>query len=212
MKSDIIQIDNQGIGFQAALEQTALTARFKALDNRESLRLRLLTEEMLGMLREITGETEAKFWVEAEGKQFELHLLAHPIITGRMREELLSVSSTGRNAAAVGVMGKLRDIFERAYEVTDVGDVSDYYTRGLMLTSGPEGIDPMTFSVNASMVAWSMQKYKTTVAAEKETDEAAMQEWDELEKSIIANLADEVSISIRAREVEMVVYKSFGQK
>lgn len=212
MKSDIIQIDNQGIGFQDALEQTALSARFRALNDRESLRLRLLTEEMLGMLREITGETEARFWVESEGKQFELHLLARPIITGRMREELLSVSSTGRNAAAVGVMGKLRDIFERAYEVTDVGDVSDYYTRGLMLTSGPEGIDPMTFSVNASMVAWSMQKYKTTVAAEKETDEAAMQEWDELEKSIIANLADEVSISIRAREVEMVVYKSFGQK
>ena len=212
MKSDIIQIDNQGIGFQDALEQTALSARFRALNDRESLRLRLLTEEMLGMLREITGETEAKFWVESEGKQFELHLLARPTITGRMREELLSVSSTGRNAAAVGVMGKLRDIFERAYEVTDVGDVSDYYTRGLMLTSGPEGIDPMTFSVNASMVAWSMQKYKTTVAAEKETDEAAMQEWDELEKSIIANLADEVSISIRAREVEMVVYKSFGQK
>ena len=212
MKSDIIQIDNQGIGFQDALEQTALSARFRALNDRESLRLRLLTEEMLGMLREITGETEAKFWVESEGKQFELHLLARPIITGRMREELLSVSSTGRNAAAVGVMGKLRDIFERAYEVTDVRDVSDYYTRGLMLTSGPEGIDPMTFSVNASMVAWSMQKYKTTVAAEKETDEAAMQEWDELEKSIIANLADEVSISIRAREVEMVVFKSFGQK
>jgi hypothetical protein len=212
MKSDIIQIDNQGIGFQDALEQTALSARFRALIDRESLRLRLLTEEMLGMLREITGETEARFWVESEGKQFELHLLARPIITGRMREELLSVSSTGRNAAAVGVMGKLRDIFERAYDVTDVRDVSDYYSRGLMLTAGPEGIDPMTFSVNASMVAWSMQKYKTTVAAEKETDEAAMQEWDELEKSIIANLADEVSISIRAREVEMVVYKSFGQK
>jgi len=211
MKSDIIQIDNQGIGFQAALEQTALTARFRALDNRESLRLRLLTEEMLGMLREITGETEAKFWVESEGKQFELHLLAHPIITGRMREELLSVSSTGRNAAAVGVMGKLRDIFERAYDVTDVRDVSDYYSRGLMLTADPEGIDPMTCSFSASVVSWSMQKYKTTVAAEKETDEAAMQEWDELEKSIIANLADEVRISIRGREVEMVVYKSFGR-
>ena len=212
MKSDIIQIDNQGIGFQDALEQTALTARFRGLDNRESLRLRLLTEEMLGMLREITGETEAKFWVESEGKQYELHLLARPIITGRMREELLSVSSTGRNAAAVGVMGKLRDIFERAYDVTDVRDLSDYYSRGLILTAAPEEIDPMTCSFNASVVAWSMQKYKTTVAAEKETDESAMQEWDELEKSIIANLADEVSISIRGREVEMVVYKNFGRE
>jgi hypothetical protein len=30
-----------------------------------------------------------------------------------------------------------------------------------------------------------------------------------LKKSIVANLADEVSISIRGHQVEMIVYKSF---
>ncbi len=212
MKSDIIYIDNQGTGFQDALENTALSARFRELDDRESLRLRLLTEEMLGMLREITGGTEAKFWVESEGKRFELHLLARPIITGRMREELLAVSSTGKNAAAVGVMGKLRDIFERSFDATEVGDPASYYTQGLMLASDPRGIDPLTYSAQESIIAWSMQKYRITVASEKENDIEAMQEWDELEKSIVANLADEVSISIRGREVEMVVYKDFEQK
>ena len=212
MKSGIIDVDNQGVGFQNALEHTAKAARFRELNDRDSLRLRLLTEEMLGMLKEITGQTEAKFWVESKGKQFELHLQARPIITGLMREELLSVSSTGKNAAAEGVMGKLRDIFERAFDATEGKDPSSCYMQGLLLTSASEGIDPMTYSANASMVAWSMQKYKATVAAEKETDAEAMQEWDELEKSIVANLADEVSISIRGREVEMVVYKDFGEE
>ena len=212
MKTDIIDIDNQGVGFQNALEHTAKAARFRELNDRDSLRLRLLTEEMLGMLKEITGQTEAKFWVESKGKQFELHLQARSIITGQMREELMSVSSTGKNAAAEGVMGKLRDIFERAFDATEVKDPASYYMQGLLLTAGSEGIDPMTYSATASMVAWSMQKYKTSVAAEKECSTEAMQEWDELEKSIIANLADEVSISIRGREVEMVVYKDFGEE
>lgn len=206
MKSDIIQIDNQGAGFRDVLEHTARTARFRALSHRESLRLRLLAEEMLSMLRELTGKTEAKFWIESDGKRFELHLLAHPLITGQMRRDLLSVSSTGKNAAATGVLGKLRNIFESAFDMTAVNDPSSYYLQGLLLTSSSEGIDPMSYSVSASMAAWSMQKYRTTVAAEKESSTEAMQEWDELEKSIIANLADEVSISIRGSEVEMVVF------
>jgi hypothetical protein len=35
------------------------------------------------------------------------------------------------------------------------------------------------------------------------------EEWDELEKSIVANIADEVQISIRDTTVEMVIFKKF---
>ena len=211
MKSNIIPVTNSGEGMSAALEEATASANYRGLSRKETLRLHFLSEEMLGMLKEITGQTEAKFWVESEEKQFELHLLAHPTVTGRMREELLSVSSTGKNAAAVGVMGKIRDIFERAFDATEVSDSSSYYMQGLLLTSSSEGIDPMTYSANASMVSWSMQKYKTKVAEQMESEPAAKEEWDELEKSIVANLADEVSIAIRGKEVEMVVYKDFSR-
>ena len=212
MKSDIINVTNAGTGIDSALEQASASAAYRGLSGKESLRLRLLAEEMLGMLREITGETEAKFWVESEGKRFQLHLRAHPRITESIRKELLSVSSTGKNAAAVGIMGKLRDIFENAFGETDVQDPSSYYVQGILLSSSAGGLDPMVYSANANMVTWSMQKFKATVAEEKENSAEAMEEWDELEKSIIANLADEVSISIRGREVEMTVYKDFGRE
>ena len=109
-------------------------------------------------------------------------------------------------------MGKLRDIFERAFDATEVEDPSDYYLQGLLLSSSAEGLDPMTCSANANMVTWSMKRFKSTVAGEKETNAEAREEWDELEKSIIANLSDEVSISLRGSEVEMTVYKDFGDK
>ena len=88
--------------------------------------------------------------------------------------------------AAVGVMGKLRDIFERAFDASTTGnpagDVS-YFTQGLMY-SGTDTIDPMGYALNAALGSgeanWSMKKYKATVAQEKAEDEAAREEWDEL--------------------------------
>ena len=40
-----------------------------------------------------------------------------------------------------------------------------------------------------------------------EKREGAEEAWDELEKSVIAHVADEVKISIRGYDVEMIVYK-----
>ena len=216
MQSDRITVTSTGEGMTAALDQAAASAAYRGLSGKAALHLRLLAEEMLGMVRQITGETQAEFWVQSEGSCYELHLLARPVITGEMRRELLSVSSSGKNAAAVGVMGKLRDIIERAFDSTTLsnpaGDVS-YFTQGLMY-SGTDTIDPMAYALNATLGSgeanWSMKKYKAAVEKEKAEDEVAREEWDELEKSIVANIADEITISIRSGMVEMIVYKEFA--
>ena len=44
--------------------------------------------------------------------------------------------------------------------------------------------------------------FRDTVSEAKDEEE-----WDELEKSIVANLADEISIGIKKNRVEMVIYK-----
>lgn len=207
MKSDVINVTNTGSGISAAMEQAAAAASYRGLSEKETLRLRLLAEEMLGMLREITGETEGQFWVESEGERFMLHLAAHPIITAPMRQELMSVSSTGKNAAAVGVMGKLRDIFERAFDSSGI-DSTDYYLQGMLLSSTVDSLDA---AADTGALSWSLNKLKDQADKDKASSEEAMEVWDELEKSIVANLADEVSISIRGRQVEMTVYKSFAK-
>ena len=219
MKSDIVKVTNNGEGMAEAMEQAAASALFRGLNHKEAIRLRLLSEEMLGMVRQITGKTEADFWVESAGKRFELHLTAHPVITGEMRKELLSVASSGKNAAAVGVMGKLRDIFERAFDAADLrspANASSYYMQGLMVSASPDGADPMSFALNSAIRAdaacWSLRQYRATVEQEKLENGEAQEEWDELEKSIVANLADEVSIAIRNGAVEMVIYKDFSEE
>ncbi len=68
----------------------------------------------------------------------------------------------------------------------------------------------MNLGVTGSTAAcvWSMQQYKTQMEAILDLPEAR-EAWDELEKSIVAKLADEVSVFIRGGGVELVIDKAF---
>ncbi len=126
-----------------------------------------------------------------------------------MRKELLEASSSGKNAAAKGFMGKIRDIFDRAFAAEDMRDPSASYMQGLILPSEMHMADPMAYAITANAATWSMRRYKDAVDEKRCGDTEANAEWDELEKSIVANIADEVKIAIIGDKVEMTVYKSF---
>ncbi|MBQ6263943.1 MAG: hypothetical protein IJK60_00650 [Clostridia bacterium] len=189
MKSDVIHVSSTGAGISDAVRQTEAVAAFKSLSKNDSLHLLLLTEEMMGMMKALTGEHEADFWIEDENGCFMLHLMTETSMTADMREKLLSASTSGANVAAKGVMGKIRDIFERIIEPTDAG-LPGGFSAG------------WNFSESGQIVnVWSLSAFKANAP------EDAKEEWDELEKSVIANIADEIEIGITGNKVEMIVYK-----
>ena len=114
MKSDIIKIDNSGNGFQEALAQTTKTAQFRNLTHKETLQLRLCAEEMLSLARSVTGEMQATFWLESEGKQFDMHLSTKTVMDKEKRNNLIASATSRKNEAASSFLGKLRDAFEEA--------------------------------------------------------------------------------------------------
>ena len=114
MRSDIINIDNCGNGYQDALDQTAKAAQFRDLSRKEALRLRICAEEMLSLARSVTGELQARFWLESEGKKFDLHLSTKTVMDREKRENLIASATSRRNEAANSFLGKLRDAFEAA--------------------------------------------------------------------------------------------------
>ena len=203
MKSDVIHVTNEGEGFDKALEQAEATARFSDLDHRSTLHLRLLTEEMMGMMRALTGEREADFWIDtsAEDGTISLHLSVTTPMNAEMRRNLLAASTSGENSAVKGVMGKIRDLFEQFIE-PDNGHVPNDLVTGMDYAYS--GGDFGTLSVAAAGL-WSMNRY---VAAVKE-GRAPAEDWDELEKSVVAKLADDVKIGIAGQNVEMVISKKF---
>ena len=114
MKSDIVLIDNQGNGFAQALEQTKKTAEFRGIGEQDSTRLQLIAEEVLSLARSVTGEMQASFWIDSEGRRFEINLSTHTVMDREKRALLISSTTERKNAAANSFLGKLRDAFESA--------------------------------------------------------------------------------------------------
>ena len=114
MKSDVIQIDNRGNGFDLALTETEKAAQYRALGHKETLHLRLCAEEMLSLARSVTGELQASFWLESAGTSFDLHLSTQTVLDSEKRSNLIASATSRKNEAARTFLGKLRDAFETA--------------------------------------------------------------------------------------------------
>ena len=205
MKTDVIEISPTGEGMTEALRQTEKAAAYQELTPKQGLRLRLLAEEMMGMLRTIVGESKASYWVEAEGKAFKLHLAAGVRMNADLREELLKTSTSGKNAAVKGFMSRVRDIFTQLTEPDGAGIFpAEYGFSYVDVTSFEDAALGVT--THGMMYGWSMRAYKSAVEEHRAEEP---DKWDELEKSITARLADEIRIFIRGNTVEMVVEKAF---
>ena len=190
MKSDVISVSSMKDQTDAVMEQAEKVAVYQGLSTKNALHLRLLAEEMMSMMRAITGDVRGQFWIENEKDQFQLRLNVRTQVNFRQREKLLSASSSGKNEAHRGFMGKIRAFFE-PIEGTPV-----YFDTAV--------------STSPQEIGWSMNTYqKQLEQMVSEKREGAAEAWDELEKSVIAHVADEVRISIHGYDVEMIVFKKF---
>ncbi len=114
MRSDVIKIDNVGNGFEKAMAETKKAAAYRRLSGRDALHLELMTEEMLSLVRSVTGEMQASFWIETEGAHYDLHLTTKTVMDKEKRYQLLSSASSRKNEAAKTFLGYLRNAFEEA--------------------------------------------------------------------------------------------------
>lgn len=207
MISSKIIISNNGTGMNEALDLTDSTAKTLGLARKEAFHLRLLAEEMMSMVRAITGNFSAEFWLENEGLDCKLHLSAKSEMDYKKRKEILSVSTSGKNAARRGIMEKIREILEAGlYGMDESFKLQAEYGTGIFAYGMMDGMDT---GMSALMYSWSMQKYKSELADVKKDEPDA---WDELEKSIIANIADEVQAGVSKDKVELVIHKNFSKK
>ena len=116
------------------------------------------------------------------------------------RDSLLAASSTGKNESAKGLMGRLRDFFDRGADEDVAAAHSSLLMPGVMEQSSLPTLD----------WEWSMTRYQTALNTRKNSDSAAREAWDELEKSVVAHVADDVRVAIRGRQVEMIIVKKMA--
>ena len=210
MKSDVFMLNSDAGRMAAARYATEGFARGLGLDKHETLRLDLLTEETLGMVKTMVNEFYGQLWFEVEGKRCEIHLQATADMNPDRREELLSVSSTGRNAAAKGFMGMLRDVLSGA--VYSFGKSINDYGREMTRYGIVNPAGAGSLAVDAIVPIWTLNTYRTELEEQRDQDVDAGEALNELEKSIVGKLADDVIVGVKGDRIELVIVKDFGKR
>ena len=207
MKSNICKLNEDLTCLGTVLAEVEKVTAYNGLENKKALRLRLLAEELCGMLPGLIENFSGKFWAENDGDDYKLHVeLKADDMSIDLRDELISVSKSGKNAAAKGVMGKIRAVAETMLLAASDPELSvpsgEYYDYcGYNMGFGY--IDPTISYETGYVYSWSLYNYKTAV---EEKEDA----YAELERSIVAKLADDIIVGVRGKNVEIVVKKSFG--
>ena len=203
--SDKFMVNSDAGRMAAARYATENFAWQAKLDKRDTLRLDLLVEETLGMVKAMLDDFYGQIWFVADGKACEIHFEATSDMNADKKQELLSVSSTGKNTAAKGFMAKLGEVISGALH--GMGNTMDTYGQetikyGIVHT-------PSVLSANSDMMTiWTLQSYRSDLS-EAHRDDGAEEALYELEKSIVAKLADDVLVGVKGDRIALVIKKKF---
>lgn len=179
------------------LEEVELAANYNQLAHKPSIQLRLLAEEMIGIEKGILGFVRGKFYMENEGNVYKLYLEAQLNLEASEREAFVNVSSSKSNEAYKGFKGKLLKVID---SMTGANAAAD---GGMSpLASGYMENEVITGFQSNSLDLWQLTRYEEESKDNREI-------WDEMEKSIVARLADEILIGFREGKLTMTVIKAF---
>ena len=199
MKSNVCKIDNGIKDLEEILQESENVANYIGLNQNQTLQLRLLCEEVDGMLPKIIGDFNGDFWIEFENRICKINIsIELRDFTTQKKKELISVATNKKNAAEKGLISKIcsaiEDFFlsEGNYEPYDMA-AGCYYLPTELCT----GADYYHL--------WGLQQYKNTITAEVNKEE-----WDELEKSIIASIADDLIVGVKGKKATIVIIKKFA--
>lgn len=205
MKSNVCKIENGTKDLAAILKESEKVAVYNELTHKQTLQLRLICEEIDGMLPNIINDFSGDFWIDFEDGVCKVNLsLRFGEFTAEKKKGLVSIAKDKKNAATVGIVGKIRSALENVFLDQDSFGSSEMMLESRYFSmnyySGMENFAGMDYAC-----LWSLEQYRSTV---KKEDKA--EAWDELEKSVLACVADDVVVGVKGKRADIVIVKKFA--
>ena len=199
MKSNVCKIDQGTRDLGAILNECEKVAAYNNLSHKQALQMRLLCEEIDGMLPNVIDKFEGELWFDFEDGVCKVNLsIQIPKFNTEKKDELINIAKNKKNAAAVGIVGKIRDSIENFFLDESMKEALNTSNSFFPQSTGfSEGVD--------YSYLWSLEQYKAAVKPDEQS-----KEWDELEKSVIASVADDVIVSVKANQADIVIVKKFA--
>ena len=197
MKSNVCKIENGTKDLAAILRESEKVAVYNELTHKQTLQLRLICEEIDGMLPNIIDDFEGELWIDFEDGVCQVNVsLRFDKFTPEKKKGLVGISKSKKNAAAVGIVGKIRNAIENFFLNEELIDT-------LALSAGAFGVPAGYYEGMDCDYLWRLDEYRSSIKKEAEA-------WDELEKSVIASVADDVIVAVKGNRAEIVIVKKFA--
>ena len=167
------------------------------ISGRDFQHLCLLTEETLGMAGQMLEDFDGEIWLEKTASGYEI-ILEADVCGNRETAPAQDASPEGFMAKIAGMLN-CSYVFENVAEMPEdlAGMLPDYMSYGIRnRETGP-----------AWAGRWSLSAYRTNLQESLKCNPGAGPVLEELEKSIVAQLADEVTIGIHGRRIRLVISK-----
>ena len=198
MRSNICKIDNGIKDLAEILTESEKVAVYNDLTHKQTLQLRLMCEEIDGMLPNIVDDFEGELWIDFENGECKINIaLRFEEFSLEKKDGLVGISKNKKNAAAVGITGKIRSAIENVLWDEDPTRVMD---RHMDAYYAADVHDRMDYSY-----LWSLDEYRNTMKFDDKSEA-----WDELEKSVIASVADDIIVGVRGKRASIVIVKRFS--
>lgn len=199
MKSNVCKIEKGTRDLDAILKESERVAEYNGLSHKQSLQVRLICEEIDGMLPNIIDDFDGELWIDFEDGVCKVNVsIRIPEFNTEKKEELIGIAKNKKNSAAVGIVGKIRDAIENFF-------LDEERMEALALSTGSFGSNiGYSESVDYAYL-WRLDEYRSSVNKEEHTEA-----WDELEKSVIASVADDVIVGVKGRQANIVIVKKFA--
>lgn len=154
----------------------------------------LLTEETLGMANQLLKDFQGEIWLEGTGAGYDIILEA----------DVLADSGNPEAPAAnpEGFMAKIAEMLNCSYMFENAQDLPEDLAGMLP--------DYMSYGARENRQSpvwagsWSLSSYRYNLERRRNEKDKEIA-LDELEKSIVAQLADEVTIGIHGNRIRMVI-------
>ncbi len=167
------------------------------IEGKDRNHLYLLAEETLGMVNQMLNVYDGELWLEGTADGYEIILEAD---VHESNDEKGVPASPEGFMAKVAAMMNCSYVFESLAEVPDdlAGMLPDYMSYGMRESKESP----------AWAGRWSLSAYRYQLMKNREEKSTASLALEELEKSIVAQLADEVAIGIHGHRIRLVISKA----
>ena len=198
MKTDKLWINSAVRRNDEAAEILREFGRKAKITGKELLYMGLLTEETLGMAAHSLERFDGEIWVETVPKGYEI------ILEADVREN--GAEPSAPPAAGAGFMDRIAwmlncsYMFEKASEMPEslAALLPDYMSYGA----------PVRGEAPAWAGTWALSACRRNLAERRKSDPGTGEWLKELEKSIVASLADEVTIGIHGNKIRLAIRRN----